>query len=412
MPHRSLSTTDLAAPLRLLRDANEAFARRYPGAPAGRQPVHTVYVAAHRFRSGAAAAHGREALEALGRWAPTAEALARVLGMGAGVPAEELYARVVEKLGREPVEDLRIDFEDGFGARTDDEEDRAALAAADEVGRGMEAGALPPMVGLRLKSLAEDTRERCVRTLDLFLTALVERTGGALPDGLVLTLPKVTVPEQVAFFAAVLGRLEGRMGLAEGGLRFETMVEVPQAVVAADGACPLPRWVDAAHGRMTGVHLGVYDYTASLGISEAHRGIRHPACDFARHAMQVALAGTGVRLSDGSTARLPVGGEEAVHRAWRRHFDDVTHSLRHGFHQGWDLHPAQLATRYAAVFAFYLAERDRAAERLRAVLARGSDDPHAADALLAFFRRGIACGAFDEDRVASATGAAPEVLRE
>jgi citrate lyase beta subunit len=317
----------------------------------------------------------------------------------------------VEKLGREPVEDLRIDFEDGFGARSDAEEDAAALAAADEVARAMEEGTLPASIGLRVKPLAEETRERCVGTLGAFLERLVERTGGGVPRGLVVTLPKVTVTEQVAFFAALLARWEERLGLAEGVLRFETMVEVPQAVIGPDGACPLPRWVEAAEGRMTGVHLGVYDYTASLGIAAPLRGIRHPACDFARHAMQVALAGTGVWVSDGSTALLPVPvGEgdapdrEAVHRAWRRHFDDVTHSLAHGFYQGWDLHPAQLPTRYAAVFAFFLGAWEETAARLRALRERGSDDPHAADALLSFVRRGVACGAFTEHEAAAGAG--------
>ena len=38
----------------------------------------------------------------------------------------------------------------------------------------------------------------------------------------------------------------------------------------------------------------------------------------------------------------------------RMHFDDVRHSLRHAYYQGWDLHPAQLPTRYAAVYSFFL----------------------------------------------------------
>lgn len=374
-----------------------------------RQPVHTVYVPADRFRHDAAAEHGREAVAALERWAPDAGSLARVLGLDASV-AEAVYARVVEKLRREPVEDLRIDFEDGFGARGDAEEDAAALAAADEVARGMESGALPARIGLRLKSLAPETRERCTATLGTFLGRLVERSG-ALPPGFVVTLPKVTGPEQVEFFAGLLERWEERLGLAAGALRFETMVEVPQAVIGPDGACPLPRWVQPARGRMTGVHLGVYDYTASLGIAAPHRGLRHGACDFARHVMQVALAGTGVWLSDGSTALLPAPLEEGeaadragVHRAWRRHFDDVTHSLVHGFYQGWDLHPAQLVTRYAAVFAFFLGAWEETAAGLRRIRERGSADPHAADALLDFVRRGVDCGAFTAAEAAAAEG--------
>ncbi|HEU0076298.1 MAG TPA: hypothetical protein VFQ76_01540, partial [Longimicrobiaceae bacterium] len=311
------------------------------------------------------------------------------------------------------------------------EEDATALAVAEEMARGMERGTLPAYVGLRLKALNEELRGRSVRTLDLFLTRLLDATGGRLPPGLLLTVPKVTVPEQAAFFADVLEMLEARCGLPEGTLRFELMVEVPQATIGADGRTPLPGFLDAARGRLAAAHFGTYDYTSGVGITAAHQGMRHPACDFARHAMQVALAGTGVWLSDGSTATLPVPvhegaaptdaeereNREAVHRAWRMHFEDVRHSLVHGFYQGWDLHPAQLPTRYAAVFAFFLAGRDAAAGRLRAFLARAAqagdafDDPHAGQALLNYFLRGIACGAFDEAEVLGGTGLTAEELR-
>ena len=414
MPDRLLDSPDLARPLAALRAAEDAFARSQADAREGRQPVHTVYVAAQHFRHDAAAEHGREALAALAEYAAAPTYFAAVLGIDPRI-AEAVYRRVTEKLRREPVEDLRVDFEDGFGTRPDEEEDAAAVAAAEEMARGMERGVLPRGAGIRLKSLAAETRGRCLRTLDLFLARLLEATGGRLPGGFVVTLPKVTVPEEVALFAAALARLEEERGLAAGTLRFETMVEVPRAVIGADGRCPLPRWVEAAEGRMTGVHLGVYDYTASLGIAAPHRGLRHPACDFARHTMQVALAGTGVWLSDGSTAVLPVpvhgsgatsDGERdedraAVLGAWRRHFDDVTHSLVHGFYQGWDLHPAQLVTRYAAVYAFFLDAWEETAASLRRIRERGSDDPHAADALLAFVRRGVDCGAFDAEQAAA-----------
>jgi hypothetical protein len=329
------------------------------------------------------------------------------------------------------VEDFRVDFEDGYGVRPDAEEDAAALAVAEEMARGMEAGTLPAYVGLRLKALGEETRRRSVRTLDLFLTRLLGAAGGRLPPGLLLTVPKVTVPEQAAFFAEVLEMLEARLGLAEGTLRFELMVEVPQAVIGADGRTPLPGFVGAARGRLVAAHFGTYDYTSGVGITAALQGMRHPACDFARHAMQVGLAGTGIWLSDGSTAVLPVPLHEgatpteaeerenraAVHRAWRMHFDDVRHSLAHGFYQGWDLHPAQLPTRYAAVFAFFLAGRDAAARRLRGFLEKAAragdafDDPHAGQALLNYFLRGVGCGAFGEAEVLEGTGLTAEELR-
>jgi citrate lyase beta subunit len=427
---RSLDAAALEAAAARLRPANLAFAARYPGERELRQPVHTVYAGAQHFRHDAAAEHGREALRALWRYAPTAAELAGALGIPADDAAEALYARVVDKLEREPVEDFRVDFEDGYGVRPDAEEDATAVAVADEMARGMEEGTLPAYVGLRLKALNEELRGRSVRTLDLFLTRLLDATSGRLPPGLLLTVPKVTVPEQAAYFADVLEMLEARLGLPEETLRFELMVEVPQTVIGADGRTPLPAFLDAARGRLTAAHFGTYDYTSGVGITAAHQGMRHPACDFARHVMQVALAGTGIWLSDGSTAVLPVPvhegpspteaqeqeNREAVHRAWRMHFEDVRHSLVHGFYQGWDLHPAQLPTRFAAVFSFFLAGRDAAARRLRGFLDRAAqagdafDDPHAGQALLNYFLRGIACGAFDEAEVLEGTGLTAEEL--
>jgi hypothetical protein len=417
---RSLDPAALEAAAARLRPANLAFAARYTGETALRQPVHTVYQGAQHFRHDAAAEHGRIALRALREYAPTAHDFAHALG----IPADEaLYARVVEKLEREPVEDFRVDFEDGYGYPPDDEEDATALAVADEMARGMEAGTLPAYAGLRLKALNEELRPRSIRTLDLFLTRLLERTGGRLPEGFILTVPKVTIPEQAAFFADVLEMLEPRCGLADGTLRFELMVEVPQAVLGADGRTPLPAFLDAARGRLTAAHFGTYDYTSGVGITAAHQRMRHRACDFARHVMQVAFAGTGIWLSDGSTAILPVPihedpatdaerdeNRDAVHRAWRMHFEDVRHSLVHGYYQGWDLHPAQLPTRFAAVFAFFLSGRDAAATRLRSFLAKAAqagesfDDPHAGQALLNYFLRGIASGAFAHAEVMERTG--------
>ena len=97
----------------------------------------------------------------------------------------------------------------------------------------------------------------------------------------------------------------------------------------------------------------------------------HPAATSRKHVMQVALAGTGIWLSDGATNIMPIGAREVVHRAWRLHAEHVRHSLVNGFYQGWDLHPAQLPTRYAAVYAFFLEGLDAASERLRNFVAEG-----------------------------------------
>ncbi|HEX8693532.1 MAG TPA: hypothetical protein VF746_14010 [Longimicrobium sp.] len=421
-----------------LRKVNQALARQYPGDEGARQPVHTVYGGAHLFRADTAVKLGALARRALEEYAPDAATLVEAVGLPGGVLAGRVYARVADKLAREPVEDFRLDFEDGFGHRPDAEEDATATSAAGEVARGLAEGTLPPFVGIRVKPLTEELHERSVRTLDLFLTALLENTGGRLPPGFVLTLPKVTAAEQVDYFGDVLETLEARLGLEPRSLRFEIMVETPQAVVGPDGRAALPALVRAGTGRIAAAHFGAYDYTAGLGITAAHQHLRHPACDFARHVMQVSLAGTGVRLSDGATTAMPVPVHRAapegppltaaqlaenragMHRAWRLHYDDVRHSLAHGFYQGWDLHPAQLVTRYAAVFAFFLESVEPAAARLRnfveqaarATLSGGVfDDAATGQGLLNYFLRAINCGALTEAEALEMTGLTLDELR-
>lgn len=199
----------------------------------------------------------------------------------------------------------------------------------------------------------------------------------------------------------------------------EIMVETPRAVLDWDGRCPLPSYVDAAGGRLAAASLGTYDYTAALGITAAHQRQRHPACEHARLVMQLALAGTGVRVSDGSTAILPVEPIERVHDAWRLHHGDVKHALKLGIYSGWDLHPAQLVSRYAAVYAFYLSGLEAASRRLATfveTVAGGdaprdiADDVATGQALLNFLLRAVACGATDRATIAAQTGIDEELL--
>jgi citrate lyase beta subunit len=385
-----------------------------------RQPIHTVYGGAHLFKADTAARLGATAIKALDAHAPDAAALAEAVGIPAAL-ADRVYARVKEKLTREPVEDFRLDFEDGYGNRPDAEEDGHARSAAEEVAAGAKNGTLPPFVGIRIKNLGEELRERALRTANLFVDTLLRRTGGTLPSNFVVTLPKITAAQQVGALAAAFDRLEASHHLAPGALRMELMVETPYSIFDDRGAVALPMLVREAHGRVTGAHFGTYDYTASLGITAAHQHMRHPACDFARGVMQVALAGTDVWMSDGATNVLPVGADRAViHRAWKLHYDDIQHSLTNGFYQGWDLHPAQLITRYAAVYSFFLESLDAASERLRNFIARAAqatlvgevfDDAATGQGLLNFFLRALNCGAVREDEIGALTGLTLEELR-
>jgi citrate lyase beta subunit len=396
------------------------LARRYPGEPAGRRPVHTVYVPADAFTADTVREWGDAALAALDTHAPDAPALAAALGLdrvpapgGPNVPEEpeagrftEVHDRVRAKLRAEPVEDLRIDFEDGYGPRPDAEEDAAALAAARTVAEAVARGSAPPWVGIRVKSMEAPVRDRGIRTLDLFLTGLLD--AGPLPAGLVLTLPKVTFPAQAAAMADLCAQFEQAAGLPAGRLGFEVQIETTQAILGPDGTATVPRILEAAGGRVTALHYGTFDYSAACGVSAAHQALDHPAADHAKAVMQAAAAGTGVRLSDGSTNVLPVGPTERVHAAWRHHYGLVRRSLARAYYQGWDMHPGHLVSRYAATYAFYREGLAAGAARLAAYTTRTAgevlDEPATARALSGHLLRGMDCGALDPAEVTDRSG--------
>ena len=463
----TLTANDTQSILSELETANQTFTGLYPGDSSDRQQVHTVYGGANLFKAGAAQKLGSLAVRALDAYAPNFVAMAKVLGLegAASLPEGEeavavltaalqenealvkesnpaawlaytVYQRVVAKLEREPIEDNRIDFEDGYGNRPDDEEDADAVRTADEVAKGMEEGTLPPFIGIRIKTFTEECRVRSVRTLDLFLTQLAKNTGGKLPENFIITLPKVTHPAQVAALAKLLDVMEEKCGYEKGSLKLEIMIETPQSIINADGSNGVYALAKAANGRCRSAIFGTYDYTASCNITAAFQTHSHSACDFARHVMQVALAGTGITISDGATTVMPIGPHKApkdgqltnlqvqenmekVHSAWKLHFDNIQHSLKHAYYQGWDLNPAQLPIRYAAVYSFFLEGLEDASKRLQAFLQKAAqatlvgntfDDAATGQGLLNFFLRGIACGAITEEE-ALATGITLEELR-
>jgi citrate lyase beta subunit len=328
-----------------------------------RQLVHTVYGGAHLFKGGTIRNLGALALRSLQTYAADSSDFAAVFDMPSQL-AEAVHPRVIAKLQREPVEDYRIDFGDGYGVRTEKEE------LADAIRCAQEAVDLPPFFGIRIKPMAN---RQAALTLEAFLHALRQ-----LPENFAVTLPKVTSPGEVRTLHDLLTKFESTLGLAAGRICIELMIETPQTIYGADGRLALPDLVRAAGGRCRGAHFGPYDYTASLGIVAEHQSPAHPACDLARQTMQVALAGLDIQLADGPTNLLPIpphrGAEltaqqadenrRVVHQAWNVHFHDVQRALKSGFYQSWDLHPAQLVSRYAAVFAFYLLSLPLATLRL------------------------------------------------
>ncbi len=416
----SIPPADLTQINNALSAANREFIAFYPGESNRRQPVHVLYGGGHLFKADSARKLGENALRSLADNAPDAASLAAALGLeGDAAFAERLYARVVEKLRREPVEDFRLDYEDGYGNRLDAEEDGHAAQGGREVARGLIDGTLPPFIGIRIKPMNEDLRVRATRTLDIFVTTMLAESGGRLPENFVITIPKVQIAEQVTAVVKLLEVLERKNGLAAGALKIEPMIETPQAIIDRHGKLPLPSLIAAAHGRCTGVHFGVYDYTASRNITAAYQGMSHAVCDFAREVMAISLAGTGIFLSDGATNILPVGSPDTVRHAWKLAFLDTSHSLKMGIYEGWDLHPAQFIPRYAAVYAFFLGGLEAASKRLKAFMEKAAlaslcgdvfDDAATGQGLLNFFLRGISCGAITEAE-ALATGLTLEEIR-
>ena len=223
-----------------------------------------------------------------------------------------------------------------------------------------------------------------------------------------------------------------------GSLKFEMMIETTQSIINHRGEINLPLLLGAAEGRCVAAHFGTYDYTAGCNITAAHQHMMHPACDFAKNMMQVSFAGTGIWLSDGATNIMPVaphrfaeGGaqltaeeieenRQVVHRAWKLHYDHIQHSLVTGFYQGWDLHPAQLPTRYAAVYSFFLESLEAASERLKNFVEKAAkatlvgdvfDDAATGQGLLNYFLRAINCGALTEEEALELSGLTLQELR-
>jgi citrate lyase beta subunit len=329
--------------------------------------------------------------------------LARLISVDESIAADVL-TRVAAKLASEPIEDLRIDFEDGFGPQSDADEDAAAANAGSAL--AATSTARPPFTGIRFKSLESATRRRGVRTIDLFLARLLAERE--LPAGFVLTLPKVTHVDQVRAFVDVCAALEAAHGLSDETLRFEIQIETPQAVLGADGRASVAQLIRHGGARLRGLHYGTYDYSAATGIAAPYQSLEHPVADYAKAVMQVAAAGTGVTLSDGSDNVLPVGSTADVMSAWRTHARLVRRSLERGYYQGWDLHPLQLVTRFAATYAFYREGLPSATDRLRAYLDRSSsailDEPATAQAMAALLVRGLHCGALDAVEVQERCG--------
>jgi len=447
--------------LKQLAGANRSFEENYPGKSLRRQPVQTFYEGAHLFKADSAKNFGLLANKSLTDFAPDFVSFANALGLkdveslpdnNAAIDALlteiqnngidpknsavwlawRVYVQVKKKLEREAIEDFRLDYEDGFGIHPDEKEDAVAVQGAKEVADGMKQNILPPFIGIRIKPFNSEFVERSVRTLNIFVSTLLEETGGVLPENFVVTLPKVEIPEQAAALVKVFEVLEADSVLNSGELKMEIMIETTQSVFNADGEVTARKIANAAGHRCVGAHFGTYDYTASCDLIAAYQTMDNEVCDFARQVMKVAFGGSGIFLSDGATNIIPLAphhGEnlsalqnsenlENVHRSWKLSYGHIRHSLANAFYQGWDLHPAQLPVRYAANAAFFLEQLQVSTGRLRNLVEQASsatvsgdvfDDAATGQGLLNYFFRALNSGAIDPEDVESAGVTVEEV---
>ncbi len=340
---------------------------------AARVPVHVFYGGAHLFRQGLFRKMGERAL---------------------GLPeAVGLPVKVREKLEREPIEDFRIDFEDGFGYRSESEEEEAATRAGMEFARMSNAGELPLRIGIRPKA---DYR-RAWHTLETFLKYA---TGAALPKKLIVTQPKIEKAEDAKRWREMLEKAEARFSLPGMTLRHEILVEHPGAV-----RC-LSDIVKACENRLDAAHFGCYDYLSAMQVPAPAQTLDHPYATLARWTMQQVMTPLGVAVSDGAYTQLPTGSDDGARQAaLAGHKKQVLRALGEGLYCGWDLHPGQLLSRYTALHEYFDQHLPEMRRRYRAFLdARTQatlagtqfDDAATVEGLLVFLRRGMSCGAFTE----------------
>lgn len=395
-PGRPIASTLRARIDELLAGVDADLQTGYPGDSDTAQPVHSVYVSAADATPETPQEWGAAATELLDGHRD----LVTELG---GADAVDIVRRRLESA---PIQDLRLDFEDGYGRRADDTEDRDARRAGHTL-----AAVETDVCGIRIKGLTSAERTRAVRTLELVLDA-----AGDVPSGFVFTVPKLRAAEQATAAVWLCEALEQAHGLPDGTLRFELQIESPQAILGADGTATVAKALHRSEGRCLGLHYGTYDYSAACGIAPQQQALDHPVADHAKAVMMAAAAQTGVRVVDGSTQVTPTGTGEEVRSAIRRHHHLVTRSLERGYYQGWDMHPGHLVTRWLATVTFFRAALAAAAPRLQAYLDRRGgaivDEPATAEALATVVLRGLGVDAFAiEDVLAAAPGADLAVLR-
>lgn len=407
----------------LLGEVDRAITTTWSTSVTWRQPVHTVYVPVDQLAGPATAKEWTNTALATLVEVFGGDPLAAITELASQLGEPEEVARLaLDKLQSEAIEDLRIDFEDGYTqagvpeSHRDAEEDKQARKAVEVLTHWLTEDSGPSFAGVRIKSFSPQTRARGLRTLTIILHGLA--ANGTLHKlgasrALRITLPKVQHHLQVKAMVTVLEHLERELGLAYP-LKFEVQIETPQAILGADGAAEPARIISAAQERLLSFHYGTYDYSASLGVDPAEQSLEHPVAHHAKDILQVACACAGIELSDGSLNQIPVGDKAQHFSAWGLHHRFVREQLGRGIRQGWDMHPNQLITRHLATIGYYARGAATALQRLHdynaGITSRWMDEPATARPLARFLLRGLACGAVSDVELQEA-GLSESILR-
>ncbi|MEQ1504649.1 MAG: hypothetical protein ABMB14_20585 [Myxococcota bacterium] len=436
--HTRLDANVMEAALARIERSNRRSLR--PRTESGRwTPVHTLRVAADAFTHDSVRRAGARALRLVQSYAPDSVVLAlalRLPGFEAmptdpgrvdallarleqGDPqvppgarlAHEVYRRLLRQLQVAPVQDLRIDFHDAFGRRSDEEEDAAAGAAASEAALGLREGTLCPQIGIRTAPLSGARAARALRTIDLFVSTMCDRAGGAVPPRFLVSVPEITHEDQVTALVQIVSALETRLQSKRGSIGLELGFADASVVFDESGSCRLAPIVAASSGRCAVVRLEAGPVARSLGA-------RDPAAAIAvRDLARIALASAGVAIAFGSSPDLPRSGGDrgpeaaqrytVVHAAWRTHADAVLRALRDGSTWGWDTDAGQIPARLAAIGTYYRQNLGQIRHSLEEWSRNGLDGAEDGQRLFDEIRIGIRCGAITAEDLAG-TGFEPE----
>lgn len=402
------------------------------------QPIHTFYGGAHLFRFNTAKKMGELALRGLTSYAKNGDELLRVFAADTGVlPASDtrsqhekalfakIHSRLVSKLQTEPVEDYRVDFEDGYGVRSNEEEDDEAVRVAKETAKALEENQLPELFGLRIKALNKTYLKRSLRTLEIYISSLLENSNGRMPRYFIVTAPKIESPVEAKILNRALTEIEQKFNLPANSVYADLMIESPSAVISG-GKLNIGNIIDAAGERCLAINIGIYDFTSMLGVAAQSQEYKHPFAGLLRLLLKMEIVQKRIYLSDGATHILPVeiygkekdsahpndalrsANRDAIHKAWRLAYNNNLHSLYYGIYQGWDLHPYQLIPRYVALYKYFLNDLSNSIERMKNFLGSDTnqsltshffDDAASALGLYNYFVKAASCGAITDDDI-------------